>query len=194
MGAGYREKEGGSDRQTQTDLQREGGKETERGGRGEMERDPWTRKMSWKEMRRVGGRRGGREIEKGRRKWGRTGRETQRHYGRDGEAGRETCTEGDAQRWGGEGGSAYPSLDPGVRPVNEDVLSAPALPTWPPAFLVTQAVKRLVCSARDPGSIPGLGRCPGEGNGNSLQYTCLENPMDGGAWWSMVHGVTKSQT
>jgi len=37
-------------------------------------------------------------------------------------------------------------------------------------------------NARDPGSIPGLGRSPGEGNGNPLQYSCLENPMDGGAW------------
>ena len=38
------------------------------------------------------------------------------------------------------------------------------------------------CNAGDPGSIPGLGRCPGEGNSNPLQYSCLENPMDGGAW------------
>ena len=42
--------------------------------------------------------------------------------------------------------------------------------------------------------IPGLGRSPGEGNGNPLQYSCLENPMDGGAWWATVHGVAKSQT
>ena len=46
----------------------------------------------------------------------------------------------------------------------------------------------------DPGSIPGLGRSPGEGNGNPLQYSCLENPMDRGAWWATVHGVAKSQT
>ena len=46
----------------------------------------------------------------------------------------------------------------------------------------------------DPGSIPGLGRSPGEGNGNPFQYSCLENSMDGGAWWATVHGVTKSQT
>ena len=46
----------------------------------------------------------------------------------------------------------------------------------------------------DPGSIPGLGRYPGEGNGNPLQYSCLENPMDGGAWLATVHGVAKSQT
>ena len=44
----------------------------------------------------------------------------------------------------------------------------------------------------DLGSIPGLGRSPGEGNGNPLQYSCLENPMDRGAWWATVRGVTKS--
>ena len=43
-------------------------------------------------------------------------------------------------------------------------------------------------------SIPGLGRSPGEGNGNPLQYPCLENFMDVGAWWATVHGVTKSWT
>ena len=42
---------------------------------------------------------------------------------------------------------------------------------------------------RDAGLIPGLGRFPGEGNGNLLQYSCLENPMDRGAWWVTVHGV-----
>ena len=50
------------------------------------------------------------------------------------------------------------------------------------------------CNAGDPGLIPGLGRSPGEGNGNPLQYACLENPMDRGAWWATVHGVAKSQT
>ena len=49
-------------------------------------------------------------------------------------------------------------------------------------------------NAGDPVSIPGLERCPGEGNGNLLQYSCLENPMDGGAWWATAHRVTKSQT
>ena len=43
-------------------------------------------------------------------------------------------------------------------------------------------------------SIPGLGRSPGEGNGNPLQYSCLENPMDGGTWQATVHGVAKSWT
>ena len=49
-------------------------------------------------------------------------------------------------------------------------------------------------NAGDLGSIPGSGRSPGEGNGNPLRYSCLENPMDGGAWWAAVHGVAQSQT
>ena len=55
-------------------------------------------------------------------------------------------------------------------------------------------VKASAWNAGDPGSIPGSGRSPGEGNGNPLQYSCLENPMEGGAWWAPVHGVTKSWT
>ena len=55
-------------------------------------------------------------------------------------------------------------------------------------------VKASACNAGDLGSIPGSGRSPGEGNGNPLQDSCLENPMDGGAWWATVHGVAKSQT
>ena len=51
--------------------------------------------------------------------------------------------------------------------------------------------KESACNAGDVGSIPGLGRSPGEGNGNSLQCSCLENPMDRGAWQATVHGVTK---
>ena len=47
--------------------------------------------------------------------------------------------------------------------------------------------------ARDAGSIPGLGRSPGEGHGNPLQYSYLENPMDRGAWWATVHRVSKSR-
>ena len=49
-------------------------------------------------------------------------------------------------------------------------------------------------NAGDLGLIPGIGRSPGEGNGNPLQYSCLENPMDGGTWQATVHGVTKSRT
>ena len=56
-----------------------------------------------------------------------------------------------------------------------------------------QEVKVSASNAGDLGSIPGSGRSPGEGNGNPLQYSCLENPMDGGAWWATVHGVTKSR-
>jgi len=54
-------------------------------------------------------------------------------------------------------------------------------------------VKNLSPSAGDVGLIPGLGRSPREGNGNALQYSCLENPMDRGAWWATVHRVAKSR-
>ena len=52
--------------------------------------------------------------------------------------------------------------------------------------------KEFACNVGDMGSIPGLGRSPGEGNGNPLQYYCLENPMDRVAWWATVHGVAKT--
>ena len=52
-------------------------------------------------------------------------------------------------------------------------------------------VKNLLASAGDTGLIPGLGRSPEEGSGNPLQCSCLENPMDKGAWWATVHGVAK---
>ena len=55
-------------------------------------------------------------------------------------------------------------------------------------------VKASASNAGDLGSIPGSGRSPGEGNSNPLQYSCLENLMDGGAWWATVHGITKSRT
>ena len=54
--------------------------------------------------------------------------------------------------------------------------------------------KESACNAGDLGLIPGSGRSPGGGNGNLLQYSCLENPMDRGACWATVHGVVKSQT
>ena len=54
--------------------------------------------------------------------------------------------------------------------------------------------KESACNAGDPGLIPGSGRSPGKGNGNLLQYSFLENSMDRGAWWAIVHGVTKGQT
>ena len=55
-------------------------------------------------------------------------------------------------------------------------------------------VKASASKAGDLGSIPESGRSPGEGNGNPLQDSCLENPMDGGAWWATFHGVAKSRT
>ena len=55
-------------------------------------------------------------------------------------------------------------------------------------------VKNPPANAGDPGSIPESGRSPGEGNGDPIQYACLENPMDRGAWWATGYGVTKSQT
>ena len=62
------------------------------------------------------------------------------------------------------------------------------------ASLVGQRVKNLPANAGDPGLISRLGRPPGEGNGNPLQCSCLENPLDRGAWWATVHEVTKSRT
>ena len=55
-------------------------------------------------------------------------------------------------------------------------------------------VKASASNVGDLGSIPGSGRYPGEGNGNPLQYSCPENPMDRGAWYARVHGVAKSRT
>ena len=55
-------------------------------------------------------------------------------------------------------------------------------------------VKNPPANAGNRGSIPGTGRFPGEGNGNPFQYSCLENLMDKGPWWAVVHGVAKSQT
>ena len=61
-------------------------------------------------------------------------------------------------------------------------------------FPVGSDGKESACNVGDPGSIPELGRYPGEGNGNPLQYSCLENPMNRGDWWAAVHGVAKSRT
>ena len=62
---------------------------------------------------------------------------------------------------------------------------------------MAQTVKNLPDNAGDAGdmgSIPGSGRSPGEGNGYPLQYSCLKNSIERGAWWATVHGITKSQT
>ena len=71
-----------------------------------------------------------------------------------------------------------------------DLLQMLGLPSW-------LSGKESVCIAGDTGNmglISGLGRSPGKGNGHPLQYSCLENPMDRGAWQATVHGVAKSQT
>ena len=65
-------------------------------------------------------------------------------------------------------------------------------PFSPRASMVAQMVKKPAGNVGDLGSIPGSGRSPGEGHGNPLQYSCLDNPTDRGAWQATVHGVTKS--
>ena len=61
-------------------------------------------------------------------------------------------------------------------------------------FPASSVLKNPPANAGNTGLIPGLGRSPGEGNGNPLQFSCLRNPMRRGAWWATVRGVTKSQT
>ena len=85
-------------------------------------------------------------------------------------------------------------------------MAGPELPKMPTAVLYLRASlekgpspggsdsKAFAYNEGDLGSIPGSGRSPGEGNGNPLQYSCLENPMERGAWWATVRGVTKSWT
>ena len=63
-----------------------------------------------------------------------------------------------------------------------------------PGGLVVKNLPASEGDPRDSGSIPGWGRSPGEGNGNTFQYSCLENSMGGRAWWATVHGVAKSLT
>ena len=66
--------------------------------------------------------------------------------------------------------------------------------TWEKGFPYNSNGKESARNEGDQGLIPGSGRSSGEGNGNSLQYSCLENPMDRGAWQSTVHGVTMNRT
>ena len=61
-------------------------------------------------------------------------------------------------------------------------------------FLGSSAGKEFICNAGDLGSIPGMGRSPGGRHDNPLQYSCLENPLDSGAWWATFNGFKKSQT
>ena len=63
---------------------------------------------------------------------------------------------------------------------------------WPSQVVLV--LKNLPVNAEDTGSISGSGKSPGEGNGNPLQYSCLENPSDRGAWWAMVQGAAESWT
>ena len=74
------------------------------------------------------------------------------------------------------------------------VLSIWEILSTPQVVLVVKNLPDSAGDIRDRGPIPGLGRSPGEGNGNPLQYSCLGNPMDGGAWWATVHRVTKIWT
>ena len=69
------------------------------------------------------------------------------------------------------------------------LVSLPYSPSW--GFPYSSVGKESACNAGDPGLIPGLERSPGEGNGNPLQYSCLENPMDKRTWWATVHKVAK---
>ena len=68
------------------------------------------------------------------------------------------------------------------------------IPLWNPGFPGGSDGKESTCNEWNVGSIPGSGRSLGERNGNPLQHSCLENPMDGGAWRAIVHGVAKSRT
>ena len=85
------------------------------------------------------------------------------------------------------GGKVSPGLHSCFETPNWEILGWQALPG-------DSEVKTSAWNAGDLGSIPGLGRSPGERNGNPLQYSCLENPVEGGAWWATVHGISKSQT
>ena len=98
-------------------------------------------------------------------------------------------------------GEPFPSpghlSNPGIK-LGSPALSADSLPAEPPGKPIFKvhnlSGKESACSAGDAGSVPGSGISPGEGNGYPLQYSCLENPMDRGAWLTTVHGVAKSWT
>ena len=88
------------------------------------------------------------------------------------------------------------SIDLNIRIESQDSPDPPIFkisPTVCKVFPVGSEGKESACNAGDLGSIPGSGRSSGEGNGNPLQYSCLEKPMERGAWWATVHGVSKSQ-
>ena len=83
-------------------------------------------------------------------------------------------------------------------PLEEDMATHSIILAWripvEKGFPGTSDSKESAYNVGDPGSVPGYRRSLGEGNGNLLQYSCLENPMDRGAWQARIHGVTKSQT
>ena len=83
-------------------------------------------------------------------------------------------------------------------PLEEDMATHSIILAWripvEKGFPGTSYSKESAYNVGDPGSVPGYRRSLGEGNGNLLQYSCLENPMDRGAWQARIHGVTKSQT
>ena len=85
------------------------------------------------------------------------------------------------------GGKVSPGLHSCFKTPNWEILDWQALPGG-------SEVKASAWKVEDLGSIPGSGRSPGEGNGNPLQYSCLENPMERGSLWATVHGVVKSWT
>ena len=82
-------------------------------------------------------------------------------------------------------------IEPGSPTLQVD--SLPSKPQGIEDFPGDSDGKASAYNAGDQGSLPGLGRSPGAGNGNPLQYSYLENPMIGGAWWAAVHGVAKTQ-
>ena len=73
-------------------------------------------------------------------------------------------------------------------------MSVPNTQLWARGFSGGSMVKNSLANVGDMGLIPGWGRSPGEGNGNPLQYSCLENPMNRAVWWATVHRVAKNQT
>ena len=79
-------------------------------------------------------------------------------------------------------------------PRNKQVISFKLCTVLSTAFPGGSDNKESACNAGDSGSIPGLGRSLGEGNGNPLQYSCLEKSMDRGVWWATVQQVTKGRT
>ena len=78
--------------------------------------------------------------------------------------------------------------------MRKNVLTTTQLHSSHTGFPGGSEVKASACNVGEAGSIPGSGRFPGEGNGNPLQFSCLENPVDGGARWATAHEVAKSWT